>query len=421
MPLSLCFADDAEEQRFLTVNRREQADYFWKVIIVGLIITWAMLWQDNLISPEYGYIASDIRIYAITPLSLLAIWAIRLGYIPHSLIEPIIAVMFLFYAVCFVLIEIVFEGTKFGLSSSVGAGSVLLLVLSGFTFTYLRFWWSVAVGAALLAMYLTAMHLFSAEPFDEFLAGDFLTAALAGVVGASTSLFRERALRKEFRASEARLREHEQYLSLLYMLVPQAIAERIHRGEFPIADTYPEVTILFADLVGFTELAGNLPPREVVQMLNELIQRFDETATRYGVEKVKTIGDGYMAMCGPPVEEERRARAVAQLAQEMLSIVEAFPQRTSHNLKLRIGINTGTVVAGVIGRSRFTYDIWGDAVNLASRMQSTGVPGRIQISRNTHRWLRNDFDFEPREIEVAGVGKLTTFLLGSLKEQRWRA
>jgi adenylate cyclase len=269
-------------------------------------------------------------------------------------------------------------------------------------------------------MYLGAMYSFSTEPFDEFLAGDFLTAVLAAVIGASTSLFRERALRKQFRASEAMMHEHEQYLSLLYMLVPREIAERIHRGEFPIADTHPEVTILFADLVGFTELAGNLPPREVVRMLDALIQRFDETAVRYGVEKVKTLGDGYMAMCGPPVEEERRARAVAQMAQEMLSIVDAFPQRSSHNLQLRIGINTGTVVAGVIGRSRFTYDIWGDAVNVASRMESTGIPGRIQISRDTHRWLRDDFDCEPREIEVDGIGQLTTFLLGDMKDQHPR-
>jgi len=349
MRLSLRFADEQEEQRFLSANRQEQTGLFWKVIIVGLIIAWGLQWQDNIISPEHGYIATGIRLYAITSASLVTLWLLIQGKVPSASIEPMIAAMYLFYGVCFIAIEVVFEGTKFGLSSSVGGGSALLLVLSGFTFTYLRFWWSIIVGSAVLMMYLGAMYLFSAEPFGEFLAGDFLTSVLAGVIGASTSLFRERALRKQFRVSEARLREHEQYLSLLYMLVPQDIAERIHRGEFPIDDTHPEVTILFADLVGFTELAGNLPPREVVRMLNALIQRFDETATRYGVEKVKTIGDGYMAMCGPPVEEERRARAVAQLAQEMLSIVDAFPERRSHNLRLRIGINTGTVVAGVIG------------------------------------------------------------------------
>jgi adenylate cyclase len=420
MRLSLRFVDKQEEQRFLSLNREEQAGQFWKVIIVGLIIAWALLWQDNIISPNHGYIATDIRLYAITPASLLGLWLLTQGHIPSALTEPLIAAMYLFYGLCFIAIEVIFEGTKFGLSSSVGGGTALLLVLSGFTFTYLRFWYSIIVGAVILIMYLGAIYLFSTEPFGEFLAGDFLTAVLAGVIGASTSLFRERALRRQFRASEAMLHEHEQYLSLLYMLVPQEIAERIHRGEFPIADTYPEVTILFADLVGFTELAGNLPPREVVRLLDALIQRFDETATRYGVEKVKTLGDGYMAMCGPPVEEERRARAVAQLAQEMLSIVDAFPQRSSHNLRLRIGINTGTVVAGVIGRTRFTYDIWGDAVNVASRMESTGIPGRIQISRNTHRWLREDFDCEPREIEVDGIGQLTTFLLGSMKDQRPR-
>jgi class 3 adenylate cyclase len=418
MHLSLAFPDPEEERRFLSFNRGEQRGQFWKLIIVGLIVAWSLAWQDEIISPAYGYIATDIRLYAITPASLVGGWALLYGRVSDKLTEPLIAIMYVYYGLCFILIEIVFEGTKFGLSSSVGSGTLLLLVLSSFTFTYLRFWWSTAVGGVLLVMYLAGMYRFSAEPFSDFLAGDFLTAVLAAMIGGSTSLFRERALRKQFRATETMQRDHEQYLSMLYMLVPQAIAERIHSGEFPIADTHPEVTILFADLVGFTELAGNLPPREVVQMLNELIQQFDETATRYGVEKVKTIGDGYMAMCGPPVEEQRRARAVAQLAQEMLSIVEAFPPRTSHNLKLRIGINTGTVVAGVIGRSRFTYDIWGDAVNFASRMESAGLPGRIQVSRNTHRWLRNDFEFEPREIEVDGVGRVTTFLLGAEKPRR---
>ncbi len=271
MRLSLRFADKQEEQRFLSFNREEQAGQFWKVIIVGLIIAWALQWQDDIISPAHGYLATDVRLYAITPVSSLGIWLLVQGHVPPRLIEPLIVAMYLFYGLCFIAIEIVFEGTKFGLSSSVGGGTVLLLVLSGFTFSYLRFWWSIVVGVAILIMYLEGIHLFSTEPFGEFLAGDFLTALLAGVIGASTSLFRERALRKQFRASEAMLREHEQYLSLLYMLVPQDIAERIHRGEFPIADTYPEVTILFADLVGFTELAGNLPPREVVRMLDALI------------------------------------------------------------------------------------------------------------------------------------------------------
>jgi class 3 adenylate cyclase len=248
------------------------------------------------------------------------------------------------------------------------------------------------------------MYWFSAVPFGDFLAGDYLTTIAAGVVGASTSLFRERTLRKEFDASD-------KYLSLLYRLVPRAIAERIQKGEFPIADTHAEVTILFADLVGFSELAGKLPSLEVVKMLNNLFELFDDAAARHKVEKLKTIGDGYMAMCGPPVDETQRVGNIVGLAEEMLAIVNDFPVMANTKLQLRIGINTGTVVAGVIGRDRFTYDVWGETVNTASRMESTGLPGRIQVSRNAHRWLREDFEFEPHAVHAHGMGDLETFLL----------
>lgn len=317
MRLSLRFDDEREEQRFLALNRQEQARYFWKVIVVGLGISFAFLWQDQLINPSFGYIASNIRIYALGPVCGLAIWILISKRLPPPLIEPFVAVVYLYYALCTVAIEIVFEGTDYGLSSSVGSGSFLLLVLAAFTFSYLRFWWSLAVGVIVLIMYASGMYWFSAKSFGDFLVGDFLTSVAAGVVGASTSLFRERALREQFRASESISREREQYRSLLYMLVPGAIAERIQAGEFPIAESHAEVTILFADLVGFTSLTRTRAPREIVQILNELFQTFDEVAARLEVEKIKTIGDGYMAICGPPVNEDKRAPAVARLAQQM--------------------------------------------------------------------------------------------------------
>ena len=434
MLLSLRFSDQSAEQRFLDLNRKRQAQQFWKVTIVALAVAWATLWQDSIISP-IGYVASDIRMYAMTPTCIIAIWSLAYDKVPRKFVEPLIAVTYVFYTLCFLLIEIVFEGNpKFGLASSVGAGTLLLATLSGFTFTYLRFWWSMLVGLLILMMYAGGMALVAvpwireyltrgfevvvpATLFQDFLVGDFITAVTAGLVGASTSLFRERARRDQFLASEAMSREREQYRTLLYTLVPETIAERIQSGEFPIAESHAEVTIMFADLVGFTALTRTRAPRQIVQMLNELFQAFDEAALRHNVEKIKTIGDGYMAICGPPVNEDQRAIAVARFAKEVLACVATFSGSGDVQLQMRIGIHTGSVVAGVIGRSRLTYDVWGDAVNIASRMDATGTPGKVHISEDAYQRLWKHFECEAREnIEVRGVGMMKTYFLGEAKD-----
>jgi guanylate cyclase len=225
---------------------------------------------------------------------------------------------------------------------------------------------------------------------------------------------RERDEVKEALDEEHRLLlvEQERSEGLLLNVLPEAIAARLKGGEAVIADTISEVTVLFADVVGFTELAGTSPAQEVVAILNELFSRFDELADRWGLEKIKTIGDAYMVAGGLPTPASGHAAAVAEMALEMLGTTARCSRDVGHSLVIRIGIDTGSVVAGVIGRKKFAYDLWGDTVNTASRMESTGLPGRIQVTERMYDRLGDGFRFEERGwIDVKGKGDMRTYLL----------
>jgi len=207
-------------------------------------------------------------------------------------------------------------------------------------------------------------------------------------------------------------RERARSEQLLLNVLPQPIGERLKRGEAPIADAFPDVTILFSDLVGFTELSAGLPAAALVELLNEIFSEFDALAAVYGVEKIKTIGDAYLAVAGIPVRRDDHARVAANMALEMLRVQRQFAERRNLSLKMRVGINSGPVVAGVIGKHKFTYDLWGDAVNVASRMESTGLPGRIQITEATRRQLDDRYVVEERGVvDVKGKGPMPTWWL----------
>jgi class 3 adenylate cyclase/CHASE3 domain sensor protein len=207
-------------------------------------------------------------------------------------------------------------------------------------------------------------------------------------------------------------RKNEENERLLLNILPGPIAERLKQGEEPIADHFPEVTVLFADIVGFTQLSTELPPSELVQILDEIFTTFDEAATHLGIEKIKTIGDAYMAVSGLTHELEDHASSMVQMGIEMLEAVDRINRRRGTDFELRIGINCGPVVAGVIGKSKFIYDLWGDAVNLASRMESHGTSGRIQVTEEVRTRIGDRFHVEERgEIEVKGRGTVRTYLI----------
>ena len=214
---------------------------------------------------------------------------------------------------------------------------------------------------------------------------------------------------------EKELLQMEQMKSerLILNILPKPIAERLKKNEKNISSSYEDVTILFSDIVGFTQMSSLLTPSDLVALLNDLFTRFDKRAESLGLEKIKTIGDAYMAAGGVPVPRADHADIVADMALGMLEDLAEFNRGNQMSLQMRIGLNSGPVVAGIIGFTKFSYDLWGSTVNVASRMESSSVIGKIQISPSTAKALIGRFDLQGREvIEVKGIGKvLTHFLL----------
>jgi len=221
-----------------------------------------------------------------------------------------------------------------------------------------------------------------------------------------------------------RLRDQEQaYLSelqaeraksdrLLLNVLPKAIADRLKQGERTIVDSFREATVVFADIVGFTSFSANMAPSRTVQLLNDLFSGFDKLAETYELEKIKTIGDSYMVVGGVPTVIPEHAERCALMALDMIEVLHHFNRRNSTNLDVRIGINSGPVVAGIIGTRKFAYDLWGDTVNVASRMETHSQPGVIQCSSGTHGLLAEKFDFEERgTIEIKNLGPMATYRL----------
>jgi adenylate cyclase len=208
-------------------------------------------------------------------------------------------------------------------------------------------------------------------------------------------------------AAQARVEE------LLLNVLPAEIAQRLQSDPNSIADHFDDASILFADVVDFTPLSSRLDAREVVGLLDRLFTSFDELVDRFEVEKIKTIGDCYMVAAGVPTQRPDHAQALARLALEMRECAKrCLPDRDGYDLRLRIGISSGPVVAGVIGRRRFLYDLWGDTVNMASRMESHGTPDEIQITRSTRELLDDHFMTEPIGlVDVKGKGKIETWRL----------
>jgi class 3 adenylate cyclase len=199
---------------------------------------------------------------------------------------------------------------------------------------------------------------------------------------------------------------------LMLNILPRPIAERLKRGEQHISAHYPEVSILFSDLIGFTEMASGVSATELVRLLNDLFTRFDRRAESLGLEKIKTIGDAYMAAGGLPIPRADHAEICADMALGMFDDLAAFNQEHGRSLDMRIGINSGPVVAGVIGYTKFSYDLWGNTVNTASRMESTSLPGRVQVAPATHAALRGKFSMEVAgQVMCKGIGQVHTHFL----------
>jgi class 3 adenylate cyclase len=245
---------------------------------------------------------------------------------------------------------------------------------------------------------------------EDYLTKPFNPVLLRARIGASLEKKSLRDREKQFISDLEREKQRSE--TLLLNILPQGIVNRMRAGETVIADHVEEVTILFCDLVGFTTLSQALPAARTIDFLGRIFSAFDRLAAEHGVEKIKTIGDAYMVVGGIPEYAPDHAMRIATLAPRMLDAVKAISESTALELRARIGIHTGPVVAGVIGTHKFVYDVWGDTVNTASRMESHSLPGRIQISAATRSALGGGFKFEPRgALEIKGKGLMETYFL----------
>ena len=240
------------------------------------------------------------------------------------------------------------------------------------------------------------------KPFNPVLLNARITASLE-----------KKRLRDQERAHAEMLNfEREKSEHLLLNVLPKSIADRLKQGESKIADNFANATVLFADIVEFSRLATRMSPSDLVELLNDIFSRFDWLAELHGLEKIKTIGDAYMIVAGLPKPRTDHASAVAEMALEMQKVIKRFAGENEWKMEMRIGISSGSVVAGVIGRKKFTYDLWGDTVNLASRMEFHGEPGRIHVAQSTYEQLRDKYVFESRgKIAVKGKGQVSTYFL----------
>ena len=245
---------------------------------------------------------------------------------------------------------------------------------------------------------------------EDFLPKPFNSVLLNARIGACLE---KKRLRDQEQAYLEQLRiEREKSERLLLNVLPKSIADRLKQGKTSIADSFPDVTVLFADLGDFTRLATELPAPELVHLLDEIFSKFDWLAELHLLEKIKTIGDAYMAVGGLPTPRPDHVEAVAEMALDMQKVVTKLNAGDRKSFELRIGISTGPVVAGIIGSKKFIYDLWGDTVNIASRMESLGQLGAIQVSEPTYERLKDKYTFERRgKIEVKGKGKMTTYFL----------
>ena len=264
--------------------------------------------------------------------------------------------------------------------------------------------WFGAFAASLVVMAVTdpwARETFGGGPYLLRVVGWTLNVLLP--LSIVFVLLRYTDLRR--RLAEARVDE------LLVNAIPPSIVARLKHGEDRIAETYPETTILFADVAGFTPWTSRTEPGRVITVLEDLFTHFDDVAGSVGIEKLKTVGDEYMAVCGAPLPRDGHAIVTIEAAQRMLAAAARWRETNEVDLQIRIGLASGPSVGGIIGHRRILFDVWGDTVNTASRMQTTGVAGRIQVAESTMRRASDRFTFEERRLVMKGLGEVTAYLV----------
>jgi class 3 adenylate cyclase len=319
-----------------------------------------------------------------------------------------LAIMLTLGTVLFILVPIWREGVLRGADHG---HLVLLVVCTGllFPFTMRQM---LLVSAGVFILYLAAaLHRFRIDDVISLTDGIFYLSA-AGTIATVGAHLGSGLRTREFRARFELSREREAADQLLRSILPESIVERLKRDQSAIAEGFMDATVLFADIVGFTPLSAKMAPGKLVEMLNDVFSKFDALSEKYGLEKIKTIGDAYMVVGGVPTPRKDHATAVANMAVEMRDLAEHLRAPTGDPIRIRIGINSGPVVAGVIGTTKFSYDLWGDTVNTAARMEAHAEPGTIHVTERTCERIRTQFQLEARgNVEIKGKGTMKTYVL----------
>jgi len=317
-----------------------------------------------------------------------------------------------------VVSQVLVEGTGFDVHLFFMLHTMLPFLLYGPRHTTMMFTLSALAGVDLVLVVSLGDHLPHLGPVITADRLRVLRPIMLGGLFATLAACAHYARRATLIAEAALDRAHQRSEELLLNILPPSIARRLKLSGGTIADGFAGVTVLFADIVGFTRLSSRLPPERIVEVLNELFCKFDDLAGQFGLEKIKTIGDCYMVAGGLPEPRADHAEAVAEMGLAMLDIVADLTARWGETLNIRIGVHSGPVVAGVIGKRKFIYDLWGDTVNIASRMESHGIPGTIQLSAASRQLLDGKYRLRHRGmIDVKGKGEMETWLLdGKLDE-----
>ena len=321
--------------------------------------------------------------------------------------------LIMFLLACLISVGVTRHSALLPLDVLESRGFTIMLVYTFFIYSVLRLRFPQAVLAGWLGAAIFVGYLFGLDLMGPTAAGrTALVLGLANCGGMLICYQMDVSARREFAAMRLLGEERARSERLLLNILPAPIAERLKASEDSIAEHSDGVTVLFADIVGFTPLSARKTPRALVELLNRIFSEFDTLADAHGLEKIKTIGDAYMAVAGLPEPWPDHAPRAARMAFAMRDAIARVSAETGEELALRIGLHSGPVVAGVIGRRKFAYDMWGDTVNTASRMESHGLPGAIHCTEATAVLLKGAFQLQPRgAMEIKGKGEMHTFLL----------
>ena len=404
--LMLQFSDPEVESAFRDADNRAAVGRARFMALLAFLLSIPFGWLDLFLSPDDISVLFVFR--AIGLVALLAI-AVTTTWWPsvHRHIQLVACGALALYAWSLVAAVALTDAP----STYASVGTVLLMLgLVG----VIRVRFRSALMTALATFPLVGLGLVTERNSWQLVAFDVVSLVAYAVLVLTVSFALERSKRVAFLAQRELTVERKRSDDLLHNILPKSIAKRLRENPTAIAESVDNATVLFADIVGFTPFSSELPPDQIVELLDLLFGKFDDLCEDRGIEKVKTIGDAFMAVAGIPRPDPDHAASIVELAFDMQRAATAIAPLWPTDLSLRIGISSGPVVAGVIGRRRFAYDLWGDTVNTASRMESHGLPNRIQVSESTYELLKDRYAFsDPQEMDIKGKGAMSTyFLLG---------